>query len=371
MISTDSLDGIQILLNNLYMNSDSLMNSMPPTDSALSQFRNTISFEFFKNIFYNTVESLRCYLPKYKGFRFFGIDGDQYYLPRTEDILRKGYKGYPISDKKETYSAVMYAVIATELMTGASVDFHCSPTNNEIAGALKMISRSRKKDVFVYDRLYYSKELVKAHIEQESYFIIRLKRSGIPKEFKDFIESDKKEEIVYVDNCKLRIVKTGYDSNSESIFLLTNLPKSIFSRELLGLIYNRRWRSETSNRETTSTLALDHFHGRDSNKIMQEIYACLWLKLSSAILTASEFSYDTFFDKKKYQIPNIKESLRAFESKLLDLLSNIKIEEFIKKFMVIITRSIEVREHNSRSYEKETSCNRNKGHPVKTAERSG
>lgn len=366
LVSTDSLDGIQILLDDLFINN---LESTPPTDSALSQFRNTISYLFFKDIFVNSVNSLKNHIPKYKGFRFFGVDGDQYHLPRSKDILDNNYNGYPLADGKETYSPVMYTVTATELMTGAPVDFYYSTTNNEILGALEMIEKSNKKDVFVYDRFYYSKELVDAHAKAGNYFIIRLRKSGVPNEFIDFFNSDKPEGVVFINNQKFRIVNAGFDSDGGSIFLLTNLPKPIFSWQQLGVLYNRRWRSETSNRETTSSLALDHFHGRDLNKILQEIYVCLWLKLSSAILTTSEFSYNMFFTEKEYKMPNMKEVLRLFQSKLLDLLKNKNISFCVEMFKKIIKRSIEKRTHNSRSYPKEVGYKRKKAFPTKIAER--
>lgn len=367
LVSTDSLDGIQILLDDLFSND---LGVVPPSDSALSQFRNTVSYNFFKDIFINAVNSLRNYIPKYKGFRFFGLDGDQYHLPRSKDVLNNNYNGYPLSDGKETYSPVMYTVTATELMTGAPVDFYYSITNNEILGALEMVKKSNKKDVFVYDRFYYSKELVDAHTKAGNYFIIRLRRGGVPNEFMDFFISDKPESTVFINNQKLRIVNAGFDSDGGPIFLLTNLPKSIFSWQQIGILYNRRWRSETGNRETTSSLSLDHFHGRDLNKILQEIYACLWLKFSSAVLTTSEISYETFFTEKEYKMPNMKEVLRLFQSKLLDILNNKNILFCVDMFKKIIRRSTEKRRHNSRSYPKEVSYKRKKTFPTKIVERN-
>lgn len=81
LISTDSLDGTQIILNKLF--GIDLKDTNPPGKSALSQFRNTIKFEFFKEIYNKSYEKTRDLFPKYKKMRFIGVDGDVYTLPRT------------------------------------------------------------------------------------------------------------------------------------------------------------------------------------------------------------------------------------------------------------------------------------------------
>ena len=155
---------------------------------------------------------------------FLGVDGDQYLLPRSKDILDRGYSGFPINENEEAYGLSMYAVIATELMTGAPVAFVESNHNDEISKACTIVADSTKREVYVYDRLYYSEKLIRQHIKNDSKFVFRLKGSGIPVEIKEFFESDISATEIVLYGIKIRLIRGFFDSEGNQIIIATNLP---------------------------------------------------------------------------------------------------------------------------------------------------
>jgi len=75
-----------------------------PTPSGFSQFRSTISFKFFENLYNTEISNWQnSSRPKYQGLYVNAIDGDKLILPCSDDILDKKYKGIPVKNKKETH----------------------------------------------------------------------------------------------------------------------------------------------------------------------------------------------------------------------------------------------------------------------------
>ena len=135
-----------------------------------------------------------------------------------------------------------------------------------------------------------------------------------------------------------------------------------------GEIYTRRWASETANRDTTANNALDTFHGRDLNKILQEIYACLTLRTITAAVISSQQNLASDFLTKEYCRPNFKETLRFIAKMIHQFLDKGRnsIVEFLRN---IIRRSNERRKRRNRSAPREVRYKRTKDFPTKTASR--
>jgi hypothetical protein len=111
-------------------------------------------------------------------------------------------------------------------------------------------------------------------------------------------------------------VKTWITEADEPVAIATNIPVSLASDEQLGEIYFRRWGSETANRDTTVNHALDAFHGRDLNKILQEIYACLFLRLATATIVATELDLSKDFLSREYARPCFKQVSRIIAEEI-------------------------------------------------------
>ncbi len=278
-----------------------------PTPSALCQFRRTISSDFFKDLFKDTLSAWKSSRPKWKGLFLNAIDGDQLTLPVSESILVDGYRGFPIKDGKETYFPVMYTCWATDLITGVPTSFSYSNKNDEISRAIEILSNydQPEKTLTVYDRFYLSTRLLDSYKKYGGFFVARCKLQSTFSEVVKFGKSTKKEETVSINEMKCRLIKFTPDSSKEEIVLATNLPKRFKKNDIIPT-YGYRWESETSNRDRTSSLKLDQFRAKDINGILQEVYSTLILQAITRIICANETNPKKDFMQKYYEKSNFK-----------------------------------------------------------------
>lgn len=360
LTSIDSFDGVDILFDQFF---DNQMDQKSPTDSAFSQFRNSISYDFFKNTYDGSLAGIVPKLPTWNGFRFTGIDGDQLTLYRTKELEDMGYTGSKISDNEESYGLKMYIVLATDLITGAPIAFKESKTNDELALACKIVEKSDSSDIYVYDRLYFCKQLIQAHKTAGSYFVCRLKEGGTFKVVQEFAKSGKKKHTVSICGVKIRLIRVG------KLLYATNTTPSMLSDCQVSDVYARRQTSENANRENTVFLGLDHFHGRSYNKIMQEIYACLWLRLICSHICSTQVDFASDFLSRLYKRPNSKRVLRLFIDNFWSLVSS-SFAKLSRLFSEKITKSIETRVQGARNYAKKLKYSRKGTYKMHTKTKS-
>jgi hypothetical protein len=72
----------------------------------------------------------------------------------------------------------------------------------------------------------------------------------------------------------LRLVKIDLPKGKTEI-LITNLPKTEFSRLDIGELYNYRWRIETAFLDLKYAVHVEEFMSKKENSIKQEFYASL------------------------------------------------------------------------------------------------
>ena len=148
-----------------------------------------MSFEFFKSLFEEKISSFDPERPTWKGLRVYGCDGDQYEIPLSNDILDQGYRGYPCKNNKETYFPRMYVVHAYDVLSRVSKDIRYSPTNDEVHNSFEMASVFEKESVTLYDRLLFSKDMIRTHGMVGSYFVAKCKCGSTFNEVIEFFES--------------------------------------------------------------------------------------------------------------------------------------------------------------------------------------
>ena len=131
-------------------------------------------------------------------------------------------------------------------------------------------------------------------------------------------------------SMNLRVVKVKLDDGSIQCFV-TNLDKKTFSAEVIKDLYRLRWKIETSFRELKHTLALDYFHSKKKESILQEIYAKLTIYNFCAIIT-TKVKINKKELKYNYQV-NFSQAVSICKQYLKVNNAFFAIEALIRKFI--------------------------------------
>ena len=254
-----------------------------PSKSALCSFRKKISFNFFRDIYNKQVKKFTHQMKTYKGYHIVGMDGDAYDVRPTKDMLKKGYRGCQVmtkndEGKKETHYLKMYVVRCVDLLSGVILDFRESPKNDEIGKAVEMIKSLPSRTMAIFDRLYLTKRIIEASVENSTFFFARCKSGSTFKEIIEFYKSNKYRDYFFYTvngNKKINLVKVvnpNAKGKNRFTVLATNADISKWTSKEVANLYTLRWDCETNNRDSTSTLKIEQWHSEFHNGILQEIY---------------------------------------------------------------------------------------------------
>jgi hypothetical protein len=127
--------------------------------------------------------------------------------------------------------------------------------------------------LFLFDRGYWSPELLAAILANEQKFLIRLQSNHAKS-----VAKDKKLKAL-----GLRFVSFKLGSG-DAENLLTNLPVHEVSDEELFELYAKRWGIESKYLELKSRLEIDNLSEKSLNSVLQDIYATLYMSNLTAFL---------------------------------------------------------------------------------------
>jgi hypothetical protein len=245
----------------------------------------------------------------------------------------------------------MYTVSAVEIHTGAPMGFGFRCSCDERATAKEIVGSDlfhAGKTVFIFDQGFFSRDFAKFLLDKQHFFIMRIKYKGNDHIIKKFLESGEVEACLDIEGMRIRFLKISNDEYSEPLILCTNLPKDLFSLKELTALYQRRWTSETSNRTATKDCHVDRFHGRDLNKILQEIYTHRLLSFLGGVLNGrvvEEHTMEILTDEA-YHKASMSQIIAKLATRLFSILYGFA--PFFFELSKIALRSIEQRLHNSR-----------------------
>ena len=120
-----------------------------PTKSALSKFRNRISYKFFEEIFFSSILKFESKTSKWNNLRVYAIDGIQLLLPRTNDIIKNGYNGRAVSRYRDTYGPRMYLTAQFDVLNRFVKNFKQHSNLDEISDAESMV-KTMEKDSLIF-----------------------------------------------------------------------------------------------------------------------------------------------------------------------------------------------------------------------------
>lgn len=325
-----------------------------PFKSALSQFRSRISFTFFREQFESLIESYEPDRKTWRGLRVYGTDGDQFQLPASEDVLNAGYRGYPCKDGMETHYPRMYIVHCCDLISGVTKDFRYASENQEIQLAIEIATTLEAGSVTIYDRLFFCRDLVRAHAVNGSFFFAKCKLGEtVLLEIQVFEKSKKKKMVFKVDELEVTLLKIKNPKTKEIEIFATNLPKKYKKKGRTDELYALRWGVETVHRDISETMKIENWHSKKINGIQQEIYATLWATNMARIQMANQIKKKNSIspENRIYVSINFKAVMEFFAQHLIAYAAT-RSRKIITKFKTLTGHIKETRERWSRQAEK-------------------
>ena len=326
-----------------------------PVKSSFSKYRGKISFEFIRDLFAKQVTEIDSIRPAWRGLQVFAIDGDQYQLPASECVLKDGFRGHYTQGDKETHYPKMYVSHLYDVFTGTIKDVCISAKNNEIERAMDFIESLPKKSVVLYDRLYFSKKIIKKHTENGNCFLCRLRTGDKQlKEVRDFIKSQKFYREVEIEGCKVHLVRVKNPKTKEILFFATNMDRECFKNKEVADLYCRRWDIEVAYRDLTKTMRLEDWQSKNMNGILQELYASVWLYNTIKLQSFEEEPEEEERELKEEYHCSCFKSLLRWSVDNLRLIIQKKWHQWKEGISTILSRTREKRKRNERSYPRVT-----------------
>lgn len=327
-----------------------------PRKGALSAFRNQISFKFFEKIFSGVVEQFDGHRPNFNGLIIYAVDGWQFRLPRTDDIVRAGYTGRAISGYRESYMPKGFITHAYEVLSETTKAFALNTSQTEHADALSFVDGLEKNSLTLYDRAYFSKALCIAHLEAGNFFIARC-RSNANQKVSDFFDDAQKEVGSMYFNSKqgkkkIWLLKLINQNDGEPVVFATNLPRRWRNKKMFDQLYQLRWGAETSFYELSETVKIQQWHSKSFNGILQELYATLLtINLTKILSFFARGQRHINPESATYEKPNFKLLLNNFVDFVVN--NRPQLSNLIHRFQALIKRSTEKRKRRSRTHPRE------------------
>ena len=264
-------------------------------------------------------------LQKFYGYRILAVDGSIYTLPRTKETIKEF--GENVFSKDKTWVKAQVSHLA-DVVNNVVIDHKVAAYKAcERILALNHFKHCGNGDITVFDRGYWSKDIMEQIYETDSKFCFRVK-SNCCKIVMNFVESAETDIITEFKTnkylIKVRLTKIELDSG-ETEYLLTNLTdEKRFTIPILKKLYQLRWGIEEQYKDLKYALVIENFSGKSVQAILQDINA----KILMYNLTI--MSFKTMVEKK------VKLKKRKYEYKLNKRAALSKVVEF---FIPLITNA--------------------------------
>jgi len=276
LVSGANHEGYIHALENIFKSS----NKKAPSKSSLSERRKHVSYRFFRWVFKKLLKQFEDRRPCFRGLRIYAVDGLQISLPRTKDVLDSGYRGKSVTQNAESYYPRMYLTHAVDVMSEVTKEIKISNSNDELKHAEAMLEDGvfEHNSLVIYDRLYISRRMLKAHKKAQNYFLMRVRRGMFLEADRLFQGISKNKNAIHIFGIIVYFIAIKHPETGEVAVFATNLPRTWVKRKWIHDLYSMRWSVETSFRELVRDLKAEQWHSKSMNGILQEIYALLWLR---------------------------------------------------------------------------------------------
>ncbi len=254
----------------------------PAPVSAMCMARAKVDEAVFKTLHAEILK--RADGPAWKGHRVFAVDGSKLNLPRP--LLKAGYR---TPSEAAHYPQGLLSCLY-RLHANIPVDFDLVAHGDERRAALAHLKALSANDIVVYDRGYYSWEMLHAHVARGLHPVFRIKKKA-GAALDAFIADGRTDAPItvapgkdtlrklrrktpHVDATPLRLRLVRYRIGSTVFILATTLldPKAWSVAELAEL-YHARWGIEELYKTSKQAMAVEAFHSQTERGVRQELFA--------------------------------------------------------------------------------------------------
>jgi hypothetical protein len=304
--------------------------------SSICEARMKLDPQIFKELSYGVVKIWNSYNEtshRWRGFKLYGIDGSKIRLPK--ELLRYGFK----KEGEHTHYPQGLFSSAYDLLTGLPCDYSFVSHGDERMCALDHLKYTEERSLHIYDRGYFSFEMLAAHREAKKEAVFRLQTKlniDVIDAFWDSSETDK-EVLIPPTERFIKKVKKGLSWSLEPIrvrlikyvikdtvyvLLTTLLDQEKYPINSLKELYHYRWEHEEMLKLSKVITGFTDLHSKTEIGVTQEIFAhCLIVTLLKIIeLQAQPQKEEEINDKK----PNLRRLKRLNDNASSD---NKKIEK--------------------------------------------
>ena len=256
----------------------------PVSDTAMGKARPRIDEQVFKQFHAEILRRADPPGPLWLGHRVFAVDGSKLSLPRQ--LAAAGYD--PPGEHAHYPQGLLSCLL--RLHSRLPVDFDLRPHNNERLAALAHLPVLAAPDLVVFDRGYYSFELLCAHRWRGLHAVFRLPRNICPA-IDHFFDSDRTDSLVRIlpgpDTLRelsrkypgtlwqpvpLRLVRHTHASNTY-VLGTTLLDARRYRIADLADLYHARGGIEEMYKISKQFLEIQQFHGQSERLVKQELFA--------------------------------------------------------------------------------------------------
>jgi hypothetical protein len=271
----------------------------PVAASAICQARKKLPASVFKVLNTRVLETSGALAwHPWKGHRVFAVDGTKINLP--PELLNWGY---PLPSQTCSYPQGLVSCLY-HLRSRVPVDFDLSPHANERTLEVTHLAALEPPDVVVYDRGYFSYEMLYRHAERRIGFICRMTTNSYPEIDAFFASADEERVISLLPGPKrqyellidypdlvfrplaLRLVK--YVVGTTTFVLgVTLTDREKYPREELAELYHGRWGIEELYKISKVLIDVEDFHAKTERGVKQELFAHFGIVTLSRLISRS------------------------------------------------------------------------------------
>lgn len=257
-----------------------------PSRQAFSKARDKISYLAFKDFADKSFELAVAGegAKLYKGYRLWAFDGTSFFVGDSKNKSLRDYFGESTTVAGRAMCRIGGVVdVLNECIVDAAVSGFEVGERALAVGQIKKLGAVGNA-LFLFDRGYWSPELVSGIVKNGQKFMMRLASNAGNTVIKD------------EDGETVRFRRYSFTLPSgDTETLLTNLSSEEVPDDELPALYAKRWGVETKYLELKSRLEIDNFSAGSANAVLQDIYATLYISNLTAFLC---FEADEIIEEK-------------------------------------------------------------------------